>query len=232
MNPFRRSGKTRHRSGEWLAEPVGLCGQTRQEFEEKEPGAVALIGEVGSGKTAALDLWRLMAEGEDACVLQLQLNVLSPSDTHHLERVLLDRVLDRFGLALGDQAADHLWPHERPSTPGARRKRRKYGPDEHYRLLAEVLRLAEPPVHLLLEECQGPAELLDANDGQDFARWANRLQNLTEAVRNGGAFMVVTITRSPWDQLPRSCRDGFVALIADRLTAREIAMGEALSLTL
>lgn len=220
-NPFRRSGKTRHCSGEWLAEPVGLCGLVQQEFGRKAPGAVALIGEVGSGKTAALDLWQRLATAEGACILPIQMDILPLEDAQRLENVVLNKVLERFDLTLGDRAASTLWPNERI---GAGRARRKYRQDEEFELLAEVLRQAPQRVHLLLEECQGPAELLAVEGGRLFATWAIRLQRLTEVVRAGDAFLVATITRSPWDQLPRSCRDGFVRLAAQPPNAAKIAV--------
>jgi len=219
-NPFRKRGRAAHRAGEWLAEDVGLCADIRAEFEDQDPGGVALIGDIGGGKTAALDLWRRLVAGDPgAAILTSRLGALPADEALRLERVILSGLANRFGKRLIDEAADALWPEEAVGEgDGA-----GYRPDEEIELIAEALRRADATVHYLLEEGQGPAELFDAgNPTRSFAAWANRLQYLAEAFRAGGGYLLITITRSPWESLPSSCQDRYVPLIAGPPSARDI----------
>ncbi len=217
-NPFRRSGRAEHNTGEWLAETVGLCAHITEEWADLNPGGFALIGEIGEGKTAALDSWRhhTAQRRPDDRLFALTAGNLG-ADALQLEQVLLNALIDALGMTAFDAALKALNLAGQGRADALRQ-------DEIFALIQQMLVDVEFGIHCLIDECQGPSEWFDAEGvpAGDFYTWAGKLKSLAEAFRRGNSSLVITITRSPWEQLPAYCQDRFIPLIAQPPSATEI----------
>jgi hypothetical protein len=219
-NPFQRQGKS-FRSGDWKAWSIGLLAQLAAETLDAPKLTYALIGDIGSGKTTALESYRqrVQAVRPNDVFLVHDIGPMDIDKVHTLHRLVYAELAGKLGDAAVDEAAKEL--NLRTSLPEPH-----LSAHDIYALIRAMVRRSENAgrrVHLLVDECQRPAEHFESTgDTQKLRSWFEQLKSLAEAMALDGGCMVITITTIPWENAPRHARDRFVKLRASPPDTKEI----------
>ena len=217
-NPFKKQGISYQQGGEWIASGVGLTAKLATELASGERSSIALIGSVGSGKSTALG--QCATSVNAGVVLTYKLDELEHDQALSLDKRILNELIDCVGTRAFDEAAKDLKLIGLTATHVLSR-------DQRLRL---IQRMAEQslhndgkPIHVLLDECQVPSEkIVGEVDPAKMAEWFGLLKVLAERLTASNGRLILTITASPWNQVPPYAQARFVALRADSLPASEL----------
>ena len=201
-NPFRRRGQAAHTSDDWWAD-AGLSAQAKALYVEGEPGGYALIGSLGTGKSAAL---RAVASVREAAGVAVGMDYGPLSGGDLAERVLMRLIAER------PQALDEAWGAARADARTLRPPDR----DALFRLIREVC--ASRPCLIALDE----VHVLERQAGEPLFAAADDLARLSEAVRGGRGALFVSLTPDAWDLLGPRVQSRFLPIESEPLTATDI----------
>jgi hypothetical protein len=221
-NPFKHPGDAFHQPGDWIAPHIGLIGKLEAQLAHGHIRNIALIGDVGSGKTAALTHYRSHFE-ERGIILPYSLEDFNPQGALDLHLAVYHDLIDRIGVRAHDEAAEKLGLLTKGSGSDLRL-------DQVMVLIEQIVMLSSSkkdspmPIHLLIDECQHPAEAFEEQeDNRNIVEWFRLLQSLSKRIRSGGGCAVITITPSPWEShAPRQLRDRVAQIVADPPTSDQI----------
>ncbi len=218
-NPFKPRGDAFHQADEWIAPSIGLIGALSRAQAGGALGNIALIGDIGQGKTAALS-WYASEADKRGIVLLRSLQAPSADDALDLILTVFVDVVDRLGAAAMDRALEKLGLDGKSGVKSLRR-------DQIVRLMEEMVLAssrAGKPVHVIVDECQLPAEAFERRgDSTRGADWFESLKGLADALRAGKGHLVIAITPSPWHaQAPVKLRDRLTDVEARTPVADEI----------
>jgi hypothetical protein len=179
--------------------------RVQQAYGAAIPGGYALIGPIGSGKTAALD----------AVSKRCTEPITGDYESLLTSRAALDRVIiERMVSSWGVDPLDAAWKSLR-FQPGSRES---LLPDERFQLIAATAR-ARGPALVALDE----VHVLERLDDSEAATAADALARLAEALRGGGGALFLSMTPAAWTKLGQRGRDRFLPIhAAPRLDEAEI----------
>lgn len=209
-NPFKRRGSS-FQPGDWKAWNIGLLALLAEEPEDQPATSFAFIGDIGSGKTTALDAYRerVQAKRPEDIFLMLDVGKYDVAKAMDLRRQVYLALVDALGEDVHDQVTRELRMDARVINP-------YLGSPEMYAMIGGMIRNTERAkrrAHVLVDECQRPAEAFEgAKDTERLRDWFELLKNLAEVVTGGGGCIVITTTTAPWERGPQHARDRFVAL--------------------
>jgi hypothetical protein len=222
-NPFKRQGSSfqQGRPDIWTASNIGLLGLLEVELARELPSTIALVGDIGSGKTTALSAYK--ARMAEACprdfFIEIDMGKTSPETWPDLTALVYAQMIGHVGAKEHDAVAKEL----KVSAHSAHKYVQQH---EMYALLKGMIEQrakAGARAHVLVDECQRPAEHYEhEKDTAKLHSWFEQLKNLAEAISQGRGQMVITMTTSPWESGPSHVRDRFVELRAEAPNAAEI----------
>lgn len=208
-NPFRPIGRGSHKPGEWLAPEVGLVGRVEQFIEEDSPGGVAVIGPVGSGKTAALDRAARDCAERGARSAAVDYSALWRDGPPELASALVSHLQTVWGMAALEAAYQSQNFGDCPVTSLRR--------DELCRLIGALLSAAPGSV-ITLDEAHVLEDLVEVS-GQ--RRATDELCRVAEAARSAGGYVYLALTREAWDRLGPQASGRYVLLETGKTLAAE-----------
>jgi hypothetical protein len=219
-NPFKRRGNL-HRPDDWRAWSLGLLAWLGRELEGECPSLIAFVGDIGSGKTTALDAYRdrMLERHERDVFVRIDVGRRAPDQWLTLYREVYLEIVAMTGESAHDAVVKQLEITKRSEA--------KYLQQHHvFSIIGALVQRSKDAgagVHVLLDECQRPMEHYEsAGDTGSLTSWFEQLKNLAEVISEGNGRLVITTTTSPWDTGPQKVRDRFVSLRAEAPEADEI----------
>jgi hypothetical protein len=154
-NPFKRQGSS-FQPGDWRAWGIGLLGLLEVELAGELPPTIALVGDIGSGKTTALGAYkdRIAATHRQDFFIEIDMGKMKPETWSELHLLVYARMVSWIGAKEHDVVAKELGV----SAQSAHKYVQQH---EIYALLQGMIKQraeAGARTHVLVDECQRPAE--------------------------------------------------------------------------